>query len=324
MSLGKSDHAPLVASEASATVARLEAAGHTGDAAAWAELATMYLRGDLLDRDLLRARLMLRRAVTIGHVDAALLEIALTANGSGGAPDWQAAVRLLQKAAGNDPLAAQHLDLLKRMAIDEDGVPRTSATYHRLHSAPSIQRIPNFCTPEEAAHIASLVVHNLEPATVFDPTTGALVAHPIRNSDNAVIGPTRETLVVQAINRRIAAVTETKVHHGEPLTILRYAPGQQYKAHLDTLSNTANQRVKTVLIYLNDGYSGGKTTFPLLPITVDAKAGDALVFDNVDSVGQPEPLSRHAGLPVERGTKWLATRWIRHHPIDPWKMGQQA
>lgn len=53
MSLGKSDHAPLVASEAYATVARLETAGRAGDAAAWAELATMYLRGDLLARDLL-------------------------------------------------------------------------------------------------------------------------------------------------------------------------------------------------------------------------------------------------------------------------------
>lgn len=324
MSPGKSDSAPAFPSEVRATVAKLEAAGRAGDAAAWAELAALYLRGDQIERDVRQARTMLSRAVAIGHVDAALLEIALTANGSGGTPDWQAATALLQKAARNDPLARQHLDLLKRMALDDNGGPTTPLPHRTLHAMPSIYRVPNFCTPEEAAHIASLAVQNLEPATVFDPATGALVAHPIRNSDNAIIGPTQETLVVQAINRRIAAVTGTKVDQGEPLTILRYGPGQQYKAHLDTLANTTNQRVKTVILYLNDGYIGGKTTFPLLSVTVDIKAGDALVFDNVDAAGQPERLSRHAGLPVERGTKWLATRWIRQHPIDPWKMGAQG
>ena len=68
-------------------VTLLQSAGAAGDPVAQAELAYWYLRGDIIPRDLPSARAALRRAVEIGHVDAALMEIALAANGSGAAPD---------------------------------------------------------------------------------------------------------------------------------------------------------------------------------------------------------------------------------------------
>ncbi|MEP9359487.1 2OG-Fe(II) oxygenase [Sphingomonas sp. KR3-1] len=302
--------------------AMLEAAGRAGDASALAELAVWHLAGSIVPRDLPAARALLKRAVAIGHVDAALMEIALTANGSGGAPDWPAALALLRQAAPGDPLAAEHLALLNAMALGPDGAPTRLPQSEQLHDHPAIRRFPGFCTPAEAAHIASLVANTLEPATVFDPASGKMIAHPIRASDNAPIGPTVESLVVQAINRRIAAATGSQVSQGEPLTVLRYAPGQQYRPHLDTLPGTpANQRIRTAILYLSQGYRGGETQFPLLGITVAAQGGDLLVFDNVMADGSPEPRSRHAGLPVQAGAKWIATRWIRQAPIDPWTMG---
>jgi hypothetical protein len=36
-----------------------------------------------------------------------------------------------------------------------------------------------------------------------------------------------------------------------------------------------------------------------------------VVFDNLFADGRPDPDSLHAGTPVERGEKWLATLWIR-------------
>jgi prolyl 4-hydroxylase len=39
--------------------------------------------------------------------------------------------------------------------------------------------------------------------------------------------------------------------------------------------------------------------------------GDLLVFYNAGPDGDLDPLSRHAGLPVTSGIKYLATRWIR-------------
>ena len=39
--------------------------------------------------------------------------------------------------------------------------------------------------------------------------------------------------------------------------------------------------------------------------------GRAVVFDNLLADGRPDPESLHAGLPVARGEKWLATLWLR-------------
>jgi prolyl 4-hydroxylase len=302
--------------------ALLDAAGRAGDSVALAELAVWHMVGRIVPRDLTAARTLLRQAVAIGHVDAALMEVALTANGSGARADWPGALALLREAAKGDSLAAEHLALLDAMAIAADGTPLSLPEAEPLRDRPAIRRFRDFCTPAEAAHIAGLVAGALEPATVFDPSSGKMIAHPIRASDNAPIGPTTESLVVQAINRRIAAATGTDVTHGEPLTVLRYAPGQQYRPHLDTLPAPApNQRVLTAILYLNHGYRGGETQFPLLNLTLAAQGGDLLVFENVGPDGAPEPLSRHAGLPVQAGMKWIATRWIRQAPIDPWTMG---
>jgi prolyl 4-hydroxylase len=71
-------------------------------------------------------------------------------------------------------------------------------------------------------------------------------------------------------------------------------------------------------MYLNDGYVGGQTHFPELDISFEPKAGDALVFDGLNADGSVNKLSRHAGLPVLQGQKWVATRWIRQHRFDPW------
>ena len=125
--------------------------------------------------------------------------------------------------------------------------------------------------------------------------------------------------MIRAINRRIAAISDTDIRQGEALTSLRYTIGQQFRLHLDTLPGVRNQRVKTVLIYLNQGFGGGETAFPDHDLLVRPAIGDAIVFHNTHDDGTLDPRMRHAGLPVTRGIKWLATRWIRARPFDPWR-----
>jgi len=305
-------------------VATLEAAGSRGDASAQAELAAWYLRGDLIARDLTKARAALRRAVEIGHVDAALLEAALTASGAGTPTDWPGAVRLLREAAKNDPLAAEHLSLLDAMDIDETGHPRRAAKGERLSQQPFVERFSGVFSTQECLHIAALANDRLEPAMVADPHTGRNIRNPIRTSDGTLIGPAQETLVVAALNRRLATLTDTLVEQGEPLSVLRYTPGQEYRLHVDTLPGAVNQRIFTAIAYLNDGFSGGETFFAAGQLTVRPRAGDVLVFRNTLADGAPDPTSRHAGLPVRQGTKWIATRWIRRDPYDPWTYREGA
>lgn len=113
------------------------------------------------------------------------------------------------------------------------------------------------------------------------------------------------------IKSLITPAKGTAAAQGEPLQILRYRPGQEYKPHSDALPGEANQRILTMLVYLNDGYRGGETLFLANRLKVRGEVGDALLFRNVDCDNRPDRNAVHAGLPVTSGEKFL------RHPLDP-------
>jgi len=299
-------------------VALLTRAANEGNVDALMQLAVIDFAGSHGARDLPRGRKWLRRAVEIGHVDGALMEIAFVANGSGQAhPDWNGALALLRIAARGDPVAAAHLALVEQMKLDGRGGPAVAARAERLSEAPHVIRYPGFLSADECAHIATAAAPMLAPSTVIDSATGQVREHPVRTAMAAVIGPAKEDLVMRAINHRLAAITGTAVEQGEPLSVMRYDVAQQYRMHIDALPGTDNQRIKTAIVYLNHGYEGGETLFEHGP-KIAGRQGDAIVFDNVRGDGSPDPVSRHAGLPIVRGVKWIATRWIREAAYNPW------
>jgi prolyl 4-hydroxylase len=168
-----------------------------------------------------------------------------------------------------------------------------------------------FMSKAECAYLIEAAEPMLQPSVVADPATGRMVAHPVRTSDAAMFGVHSEDLVVNALNRRIAALSGTRLDQGEPLQVLRYRPGAEYKPHLDALPAESNQRILTVLVYLSDDYQGGETHFPGTGLSFRGRSGDALLFRNAGADGRADPLALHAGLPVVSGTKYLASRWIR-------------
>lgn len=295
----------------------LTRASEGGDYDATFQLAVMLLVGELVPRDLNKARNLLRQARLAGHADATLMEISLTASGAGGPPQWREALNILNSAS-SIPTASDQINLLAQMDLDGDGNPKVVPTLELLSDGPQVWIARKFLTVFECVHIATTATPIMLPSTVIDPETGRLIAHPIRTSTSAQIGPTRETLPIQAILRRIASATNSDVFCGEPLTVLRYSKGQQYKPHVDAVKQFSNQRDKTVLLYLNDGYIGGETEFLNNGLKVSARQGDAVIFSNVLPNGHPDPESVHSGRPVLSGVKWLATRWIRAKAFDPW------
>lgn len=299
-------------------LALLARAGDAGNVDALMQLAVLDFAGSHGPRNLPRGRKWLRRAVEIGHVDGALMEIALVANGSGqDQANWREALALLRKAAKGDPVAAEQLALVDQMKLDDQGRPDRAPVGETLSTAPHVVRYPALFSLGECARIAAVAGPMLEPSAIVDPTTGALRPHPIRTSMAAVIGPAKEDLVIRAINHRLAAITGTTTEQGEPLSVMRYDVAQQYRMHVDALPGVDNQRIKTAIIYLNHGYQGGETLFEHGP-KIAGRQGDTIVFDNVKSDGLPDLLSRHAGLPIAGGVKWIATRWIRQTAYDPW------
>lgn len=292
----------------------------TGDAGALFQRAMWTIIGQLVPRDLPAARRLLRDASARGHAEARLLDITLTANGTGGAPDWASARALLDAAgAAGDPHAQTLRQLLTAMTLAPDGFPVQRPSPEPLTDDGVVARVPDLLTAAECAHVANSVRDLLTPALVADPRTGRMVPHPIRTSDHAVIGPLREDVVIRALNTRLAVVSNTPLDAGEALTVLRYRSGQQFRLHSDVLPGTRNQRVATVLVYLNHDFTGGETVFPDYNLSIRPRRGDAVIFRNTDTAGRPLERARHAGQPVISGTKWLATRWIRARAYDPWR-----
>ncbi|MBB3878092.1 2OG-Fe(II) oxygenase [Sphingomonas pseudosanguinis] len=296
----------------------LQRAAGTGNIEAWYELALWRLIGHPVARDLPAARQALSMAAKGGHADAAMMLIALTANGSGGRIDWSGALNLLKREAQHHAHAAAVLKLVNANNLTEDGYPQQKLERQHLTDNGSVYYIPRFLSHNECDHIARAGADLFEPARVIDPATGRNIPHPIRTSDVAVIGPVREDLAIRSINLRIAHETDTAVDQGEALTLLRYAPRQQFRLHSDIIPGTRNQRICTAILYLNEGFVGGQTRFPDHDLDITPRRGGALIFQNVLEDGRPDSKARHAGLPVSKGAKWIATRWIRAKSFDPW------
>jgi prolyl 4-hydroxylase len=191
------------------------------------------------------------------------------------------------------------------------GFPASPLPSRQLAEAPAVFAFESFATTAECAYLRTKIEGALTPSVVIDPANGRMIPHPIRSSDGAVFGVFDEDLVVNAINRRIAAASGTPLAAGEPLQLLRYRQGGEYRAHFDALPEGGSQRILTLILYLSDQYGGGETRFMRTGLVFRGRVGDALLFRNVTADGRPDPLALHAGLPVTHGEKLIASRWIR-------------
>lgn len=294
----------------------LERTAVAGDRTAAASLAEALLTGWPFGRDLEQSRHWYARAAQLGDDNARDVSIAFLANGTGAARDWQAALSQLRKHADRVPDYARQLELLEAMDLDDQGCPAARAAGKAIPQMEGARHLRAFLTRSECAYLIDLSQPHFQPSQVVDQATGKFIADPIRQSDVAPYPLAAERPVIHAINQRIANSTDTQVGQGEPLQVLRYAPGQHYKQHMDALPNADNQRALTFLIYLNADYEGGETLFPKADLQFRGAAGDALLFRNTTKSGEPDPRSVHIGMPVTSGTKFLASRWIRDRPLD--------
>lgn len=101
----------------------------------------------------------------------------------------------------------------------------------------------------------------------------------------------------------------------------RYGVGEEYKKHCDyfnygpTQIKTNNDRIATMILYLNDDFEGGETEFHELGIKIKPKKGAALYFE-YNYIPELNHKTIHSGNPVTKGEKLIFTTWIRHHPYS--------
>lgn len=197
---------------------------------------------------------------------------------------------------------------------------------------PRIQIVPDLLPAWTCRYVIALAAPVLTRGKVVDETGGESVRSE-RSNTVKNFGLMDSDVILELINQRVADAAAMPAQNAEGLGVLHYAPGERYAPHVDYIPDTPQnaahlaargQRVRTLLVYLNEGFEGGATEFPRLSASYKPPAGSALIFDSVGPDGRVDPMTLHTGAPPTRGEKWVISKWFRTRPLRPGPPGAEA
>ncbi len=237
-----------------------------------------------------------------------------------GAPE---AIATLSDSLSEEAIASAR-ELATRTIGHDDPVPTDggvlSFEVEQLTTTPRISHLKEFFTIDECDHLVHISRPFMQPSKVI-AMSGSTEQNQKRTSEESPIWPQIRDLVVHRLEARMHEVSGTPILHGEPIMVLHYGEGMEYRTHKDYFEtgkgrnreqlSRGGQRLVTIIAYLSSVDAGGATEFPKVGISIAPTKGDAVMFFNTHDDGTPDPLTEHAGRPVMSGHKWLATRWIR-------------
>jgi prolyl 4-hydroxylase len=187
-------------------------------------------------------------------------------------------------------------------------------------NAPRVVLFDGLLSDEECDELVRLSRAKLQRSTVVNAATGEYDVHPDRTSSGTHF-QRGENALIRRIEQRISELVSCPVENGEPIQILHYTPGAEYKPHFDFFDPSydgndkvlamGGQRVATLVMYLNDVEAGGSTVFPEVGLDVLPRKGNAVYFAYTTEDGQLDRRTLHGGSPVGAGEKWIATKWLR-------------
>jgi len=159
--------------------------------------------------------------------------------------------------------------------------------------------IDEFWTKSECEHFILKTEKIGYNAATVDTEKGAMVIKHVRNN-NRVINIDSE--LAETIWYTLKPFAPGQIGHSfaiglnEMFRFYKYEPGQQFKKHIDQgyIRDDSEASYYTFMIYLNDNYSGGETTFS--NITIHPRQGTGLIFLHT---------LEHAGTEVLKGTKYV-------------------
>jgi predicted 2-oxoglutarate/Fe(II)-dependent dioxygenase YbiX len=164
-----------------------------------------------------------------------------------------------------------------------------------------------FRADECAAWIASAAAEGFEEATV-STRKGALRDESVRNNSRVVRDDVAlAAMVWRRLRDHVPAFLDGRQATGinERFRFYRYAPGERFAGHVDGAYRRANGEESrlTLMIYLNDDFTGGETAFAETVVT--PRRGTVLLFRHA---------LFHEGRPVGQGIKYVLRSDVMFNP----------
>ena len=159
--------------------------------------------------------------------------------------------------------------------------------------------IDNFWTHQECENfIAKSELIGYEPATI-DTEKGQIILETVRNNNRVIY---KDIILADNLWKQLKQFAPTKIGNSKAVGLnelfrfYKYQVGQEFKRHRDQsyIRNDIEASYFTFMIYLNDNYEGGETTFNNL--TIQPRQGTALVFLHD---------LEHEGSSVRQGIKYV-------------------
>lgn len=322
----------------------LEESSKEGDLAASTHLARRLLVGKQVEFNPDRALDLLRVCVALGSPDAAAQFATLHANGSWVKRDWGLACQFLLQAAelGSFIARGQVVALCDETLIPNQISPDAPSTvwkslFHTIDWAslcaassresvleqPRIRVAKGCATARVCDWLIAKGLGKFNPSMMFDGNKSAFDR--ARTCSDFKFDIVDGDCVLGSLRERISAMTTLPILCFEPPQVFHYAPGQEIKAHFDSLragerpygatSDYTGDRIVTFLLYLNGDYEGGELVFPKVNFRHRGAKGDGVFFASVDQNNLVDRLSLHAALPVIRGEKYILSQWIHDRPF---------
>lgn len=256
-----------------------------------------------------------------------------------GPQDAQALARLNLAARSNEPNALKLLRS-RRAPVAEASSPAfelTPLSFPRIaealrwphervlpraiarHSAPRIATLNRLFTAEECEYLISRGAPYLRRLL-----TSQGLPVDTRTNTTAPFGIVESDAFIQSLDELACMALGEQSANGEPPSLMHYVPGQQFGAHCDAFDpatpagkaeiDARGQRIKTLLVYLNEGYEGGETVFPRIGWRYKGKRGDAVMWENVHGDGTSNPRTLHEGASPRAFEKFVFSKWMRDRP----------
>ena len=134
--------------------------------------------------------------------------------------------------------------------------------------------------------------------------------------------------LMDSIRKKIAELTKFPIENQTRPLLLVYNEGDSYQNRYDYIPGVEKdgQRLKSLVIYLNDDYEGGTLYFQSHKLFVIPERGKLLIFDNTQNefwkFKESEKFYRpgrnesavYCSVPVREGKKFVLVIWIKEGP----------